>query len=79
MILYSAPWCAPCRSVKKNLEASELSYSVIDLEESPEAFETAGIKAIPTLVCFDDTGKESYRHTGYISLKDLLALPDGNR
>jgi thioredoxin 1 len=32
-----------------------------------------GIAAIPTQVLLDKTGKEFFRHTGYLSTKELIS------
>ena len=52
--VYSAPWCRDCRSAKQFLETHGISYTEIDVEEDPAAFEEilrrVGKRAIPQMV-----------------------------
>ena len=52
--IYSAEWCRDCRAAKEFLELHGVSYTEIDVEEDPEAFEQVirhvGKRAIPQMV-----------------------------
>lgn len=56
--MYSADWCKDCRRTKAFLARHNVPYTMVDLEEHPEASEIAaqangGQRRIPTLI-FDD-------------------------
>jgi glutaredoxin len=52
--IYSAEWCRDCRAAKQFLDLHGLSYTEIEVEEDPEAFEQVlrhvGKRAIPQMV-----------------------------
>ena len=70
--------CVPCKMMKPVLDELEKKYKgklkveFIDVWENPKVAEKYGIKAIPTQVFFDTTGKEFFRHTGFYPKEDIL-------
>ena len=52
--VYSAAWCRDCRAAKQFLEIHGVSYTEINVEEDPAAFEQVlrhvGKRAIPQMV-----------------------------
>ncbi len=52
--LYTAAWCRDCRSAKRFLESHGISYTEIDVDADPAAFEEItrhmGKRAIPQMV-----------------------------
>ena len=54
MLVYSAPWCRDCREAKRFLEKHQISYTEIDIENTPGAAEElirhVGKRAIPQFV-----------------------------
>jgi len=79
MVDLGAASCIPCKMMEPILERLEKSYRgkaaiiFIDLRYEREAARHFGIRAIPTQVFFDKTGKEVYRHIGFMSEKDIVA------
>jgi glutaredoxin len=54
VLVYSASWCRDCREAKKFLEKHQISYTEIDIENSPgaadEVIRHVGKRAIPQFV-----------------------------
>ena len=79
MVDLGAASCVPCKMMAPILDKLEKRYSgkaaiiFIDLRYEREAARHFGIRAIPTQVFFDKTGKEVYRHVGFMSEKDIVA------
>lgn len=52
--VYTAEWCRDCRSAKQFLEANGITYTAIDVDADPAAFEEVfrhvGKRAIPQMV-----------------------------
>ena len=53
--------------------AGKLQVDFIDVWKDTAAGDKYGIRAIPTQIFFDATGKELFRHTGYYPKEDILA------
>jgi len=60
----SAPWCGPCKMVKKVLEQKEITVDVVDIDAEPETAMKYGIRAVPTLLVFDENGTVVQQQTG---------------
>ncbi len=71
--------CIPCKMMAPVLEelkkeyAGRLRVEFIDVWKNKDAGEPYGIKLIPTQIFFDASGKELWRHEGFIAKKDILA------
>jgi thioredoxin 1 len=74
-----ASTCIPCKMMVPVLEELRSQYEgrlrvdVIDVRENPDAAAQYGIQLIPTQIFSDASGKELFRHEGFISKKDILA------
>lgn len=70
--------CIPCKMMAPVLEdlkkeyAGRMQVDFIDVWQNPDAGKKYGIKMIPTQVFYDATGKELFRHEGFISKEDIL-------
>jgi thioredoxin reductase (NADPH) len=59
-VLYTAPTCGPCRSLKPIIGsvvdgyAGRIHYVEIDIEQDPEIAEAAGVNGTPTMQLFKD-------------------------
>jgi len=77
-----ATTCIPCKMMVPVLDAMEKQYQgkaaivFIDVRENPEQVATFGIRAIPTQIFFDKTGKEVYRHEGFLHQKPFAEMLD---
>lgn len=71
--------CIPCKMMAPILEELKHQYAerfvvdVIDVGENREAATKYGIRVIPTQIFFDASGKERFRHEGFMSKEDILA------
>jgi thioredoxin 1 len=78
LIDLGADKCIPCKMMAPILEelkkeyAGRLQVDFIDVWKNPEEAERYGIKLIPTQIFFDASGKERFRHEGFISKEDIL-------
>jgi thioredoxin 1 len=72
--------CIPCKMMAPILEKLEKVYQgktavvFIDVWKNPTGAERFKIRVIPTQVFFDKKGKEVYRHEGFMSEKDIVAV-----
>lgn len=80
MIDLGAKKCIPCKMMAPILEKIEKVYkgkaviAFIDVWEHREPIYRFGIRAIPTQIFFDKTGKEVYRHEGFLAEKEIVAV-----
>ena len=52
----------------------KLDVEFIDVWKNPDAKAPYGIRIIPTQILYDQGGNEVWRHEGFISKEDLVAL-----
>jgi mycoredoxin len=55
VLMYSTTWCGYCRRLRTQLDSEGIGYTVIDIEEQPEAAAyveqvNAGNQTVPTVV-----------------------------
>jgi len=78
LIDLGATQCIPCKMMAPILEeikreyAGSLQVEFIDVWKNPEAGQKYRIRAIPTQIFYDASGKELYRHMGFMSKQDIL-------
>ena len=71
--------CIPCKLMAPILEelkkelADRLVVQFVDLNKFPEAAQTYRIRFMPTQIFYDASGKELFRHEGFMSKEDILA------
>ena len=71
--------CVPCKMMAPILEKLKKEYAgrvdvqFIDVWKNAQAGKDYGISMIPTQIFFDATGRERFRHTGFMSKEDILA------
>jgi thioredoxin 1 len=71
--------CIPCKMmapILKELQndlAGQLQVDFIDVWKAPDAGKAYHINLIPTQIFYDATGKELFRHEGFLSKDDILA------
>ena len=74
-----ASQCIPCKMMAPILKelrgeyAGQLQVDFYDVREMPGISEQYGIRIIPTQIFYDGTGKELWRHEGFMSKEDILA------
>lgn len=71
--------CIPCKAMAPILEELRLEYAgrlrvdFIDAWKYPEQAEPFNVYGIPAQIFFDPSGREIYRHVGFISKEEILA------
>jgi len=71
--------CIPCKMMAPILEelkkeyAGTLQVELMDVWKDPGAGTPYKIRVIPTQIFFDSSGKEVYRHEGFMSKEDILS------
>jgi thioredoxin 1 len=71
--------CIPCKQMKPILEDLARNYATtfetvfIDVWEHREEGQRYGIRMIPTQIFLDASGRELFRHEGFMAKKDILA------
>jgi len=71
--------CIPCKMMApiledlKNTYAGRMDVQFIDVWENPNAGRAYGIRVIPTQIFYDASGRELFRHEGFMSKEDILA------
>jgi len=70
--------CIPCKMMAPILEelkkeyAGALQVEFFDVREDPGAAQKYGVRAIPTQIFYDSSGREFYRHMGFFSKEQIL-------
>jgi thioredoxin 1 len=73
-----ADQCIPCKMMAPVLEelrteyAGSLEVVFVDVWKKPEEGKKYQVRGIPTQIFYDASGKELYRHAGFISKEDIL-------
>jgi cytochrome c-type biogenesis protein len=71
--------CVACKMMVSVLEelrtqyAGVLAVEYVDIGEHPNAGRIFKIRQIPAQIFYDASGKEIYRHTGFIATEDIIA------
>lgn len=60
LVMYSTSWCGYCRRLARQLDQAGIEYTVVDIENDPEAAEyvagvNGGNRTVPTLRFPDGT------------------------
>jgi thioredoxin 1 len=78
MVDLGADQCVPCKMMAPILEKLKKTYEgraaiiFIDVWKNNEEARRYGIRAIPTQIFFDPTGREVGRHVGFMSEKEII-------
>jgi thioredoxin 1 len=73
-----ADQCIPCKMMAPVLEELRTEYVgslevvFVDVWKKPEEGKKYQVRGIPTQIFYDASGKELYRHAGFISKEDIL-------
>jgi thioredoxin 1 len=80
LIDIGAKQCIPCKMMAPILEELQRDYSdsvrveFIDVWENRSAGQKYGIRAIPTQIFYNASGKELYRHMGFMSKEQIIGV-----
>lgn len=83
---FGSTGCSACKRMEKGMQEIQDLYPNkvnvifvnITKKETHDLLKFYGIAVIPTQVLLDKTGKEFFRHSGYISTNELRTLIDKN-
>ena len=59
--IFSAPWCCNCKTVKTMLKDVPMEVVDADDENNTPIYEACNVEAIPTIIAFDEDGREIKR------------------
>lgn len=65
---------APILAELRKEYAGRVAVEFVDVWKNPEAGKPYGIRLIPTQILYDRDGREVWRHEGFVSKADLVAL-----
>lgn len=74
--VFSATWCGPCKMIKPHLEELQkegMNIQFYDVDENHQYAIEIGIKAVPTLIYFDED-RELTRYTGFMPKEKIKAI-----
>lgn len=78
MVDLGASTCIPCKMMAPILEELEQEYRekaaiiFIDVRHDEDAAKRFAVRAIPTQIFFDRSGKEVSRHTGFLDKQAII-------
>lgn len=78
MVDIGARECIPCKLMLPIMESLEKEYEgkaaiiFIDIWKNREQGKRFGIRSIPTQIFYDKTGKEVYRHEGFMDKNSII-------
>lgn len=62
IIIFSAPWCGPCRMFKPQLDnftkENNIDFYAINIDEEGELASELGIRSVPTTYIYDNTNSK---------------------
>lgn len=82
MLDLGAKSCIPCKMMIPVMQALEAEYAgkaailFIDVWENPDQSKKYGLRAIPTQIFYDRSGKEVLRHEGFFDRESISAILD---
>ncbi len=80
MVDLGATKCIPCKMMAPILKKLENRYAgkaaivFLDVWEDPKPAYHFGIRIIPTQIFFNKRGEEVYRHEGFMSEEEIVAI-----
>ncbi len=72
--------CIPCKMMAPILEelkteyVGQLNVEFLDVRQDPNVISEYHIRVIPTQIFYDALGQERFRHEGFMSKEDILAM-----
>jgi len=79
IVMFTASWCAPCKTMKRTLaqiieSGSDITFKFVDLDANEEwAMDACGIKSVPTFLVFEN-GQEKKRLVGVQTIDSIKSM-----
>jgi len=79
LVDFGSTTCIPCKMMAPILDELKAEYggrldvAFVDIVKDPAQGDAVKLQVIPTQVFYDTSGKELYRHEGFMSKEDILA------
>jgi len=80
LLVLGAEGCPPCREMKPTLKELKSKYAkkfevrYIDVWKNRAVGAQYGVTSIPTQIFYDDKGREAFRHVGFYTKQEILAV-----
>ena len=72
-LLFTTKYCVACGPVKKFLEQKALEGELVDAVEESDKAIAYGVRSVPTVVFFDDSGNEVGRANNVGDARSILS------
>lgn len=80
VLVFTAPWCAPCKVLKDQLQSvDDFEYRLVDVSENEELSNGYDIISVPTVIFLDEESKPYNRLIGGINstLSNIRGIING--
>tara|TARA_R110000782_G_scaffold110170_1_gene199337 strand:+ start:117 stop:362 length:246 start_codon:yes stop_codon:yes gene_type:complete len=78
IVVFTAKWCSNCPPVKNLLTMKGVDFSSVDTDtqEGEELVAANHVRSLPTVLVFDDAGRETHRLVSFKSVQEYLNNAD---
>jgi thioredoxin-like negative regulator of GroEL len=80
LVVFSAPWCGPCKAMKPMLERiagmGRIKVAEVDIDESPDLAMMYHVRSVPTLMTFR-RGMPDGQLVGAVGFGEVMDLVNG--
>ena len=77
--IFSAPWCCNCKTVKTMLKDVPMEVVDADDENNTPIYEACNVETIPTIIAFDEDGREIKRWYGNFNKTTIEEIKSFNK
>lgn len=76
ILYFSAPWCGPCKMLGPKMDelAETIPVEKINIDGEEELCERFEVRAVPTILIVDESGKVLNRIIGVKPVKEIKAI-----
>ena len=77
--IFSAPWCCNCKTVKTMLKDVPIEVVDADDENNTPIYDAADVQSIPTIIAYDEDGREVKRWSGNFNKSVIEEIKSFNK
>ena len=77
--IFSAPWCCNCKTVKTMLKDVPMEVVDADDENNTPIYDAADVQSIPTIIAYDEDGREVKRWSGNFNRSVIEEIKSFNK